>query len=309
MPSSTGSHSEPDDSTSNEIRLRSRPRWLYPAIALVAVLVVASVVFKLNSGSSEATVSGSHFGTTMKVAYEADSGSERALLEYLNTTIAPKYGVSIDPVGIGDGNQLDQATADGHYAANIYQHKHWLAEVVDKTGWKLTAVGPVFQWAYSVYSSKYTSLDDIPQGGTIALLNDPANTAQALWLLERAGKLTFKPGVDPWEAKVTDIDQNIGGYKFMFVDYGAGPRVLNEVDAVIAYNMQFISAGVDQKDKIYAPAAPLEFAGQLVVGTDYLHDPQVLKLIKVFQDPRVQRYLATTNDPDLKDQLSPVSKN
>jgi D-methionine transport system substrate-binding protein len=127
--------------------------------------------------------------------------------------------------------------------------------------------------------------------------------------LERAGKLTFKPGVNPWEAKVTDIAKNIGGYKFMFVDYGAGPRVLDEVDAVIAYNMQFISAGTDQKDKIYAPPAPLEFAGQLVVGTSYLDDPQIRKLIKVFSDPRVQHYLATTQDPDLKDQLSQVSKS
>jgi ABC-type metal ion transport system substrate-binding protein len=79
------------------------------------------------------------------------------------------------------------------------------------------------------------------------------------------------------------------------------------VDAVIAYNFQFISAGVNQKDKIYAPPAPREFAGQLVVGTRYLNDPQIKKLERVVFDPRVQKYLATTNNPALKDQLSPVS--
>jgi D-methionine transport system substrate-binding protein len=312
MSTNLDSHKRAEDENGvpDDIILGTRRRWLLPAIAVVVILVVIGAVLKLTSGgSSTAAVSGSHFGKTMQVAYEADSGSERAFLVYLNKTIAPKYGVHIDPVGIGDGNQLDQATADGHYAANIYQHKHWLAQVVDKTGWKLTAEGPVFQWAYSMYSTKHKSLNDIPQGGTIALLNDPANTAQALWLLERAGKITFKKGVNPWEAKVTDIASNIGGYKFTFIDYGAGPRVLNEVDAVIAYNMQFISAGVDQKYKIYAPPAPLEFAGQLVVGTSYLQDPQVVKLTKVFQDPRVQKYLASTNNPDLKNQLAPVSKN
>ncbi|NHA01837.1 hypothetical protein G5V59_25175 [Nocardioides sp. W3-2-3] len=84
--------------------------------------------------------------------------------------------------------RLDQATADGKYIANIYQHKHWLKQVTDSTGMKSTALGPVFQWSYSVYSTKYSSLDDLPKGATIALLNDPANTAQALWILERAGK-------------------------------------------------------------------------------------------------------------------------
>lgn len=290
-----------------EIILRKRRRWVLPVAIVVVVAVAVLVIVKFTTGGGSTAVTGSHFGADLQVAYEADSDSERAFLQYLDREIAPHYGLHIVGVGVGDGNQLDLATADGHYAANIYQHKHWLKQVTDKTGWKLSAIGPVFQWAYSVYSVKHDKLDEIPPGGTVALLNDPANTAQALWLLQRAGKITFKPGVDPWQATVNDIAQNTAGYKFTFIDYGAGPRVLPEVDAVIAYNMQFISAGIEQKHNIYAPPAPREFAGQLVVGTDYLNDPQVLKLIKVFQDAAVQPYLRTTTDPGLKDQLSPVS--
>ena len=300
----------PEEQT-DVIRLApNRRRWLIPAVVVVIVVaIVAGVVLKISGGGSTKTAAGSAFGNTFQIAYEADSSSERAFLQYLNAKVAPQYGITIKPVGIGDGNQLDQATADGTYIANIYQHKHWLKQVVDKTGWKLSAVGPVFQWSYSVYSAKHTSLDQLPRGAKVALLNDPANTAQALWLLQRAGKLTFKPGVDPWAATVNDIADNKAGYDFTFIDYGAGPRVLPEVDAVIAYNMQFISAGVPQRDKIYAPPAPLEFAGQLVIGTKYQNGPQVAKLKKIFFDPQVQQYLATTSDPQLKDQLSPVSKN
>jgi D-methionine transport system substrate-binding protein len=309
---STGLHdsetASPENSGHVDIKLSRRRRWLIPAVVTALVVVAAAVTIALTSGGpSGQKVTGSHFGTELQVAYEADSGSERAFLQYLNKTVAPTYGVQIVPVGIGDGNQLDQATASGQYAANIYQHKHWLKQVTDKTGWKLTAVGPAFQWAYSVYSAKHAGLDSIPNGGRIALLNDPANTAQALWLLQRAGKITFKPTTDPWSATVNDIATNPNAYRFTFIDYGAGPRILNEVDAVIAYNFQFISAGTNPAYKIYAPPAPREFAGQIVVGTDYLHDPQVEKLIKVFQDPRVQPYLADTTDPALKDQLSPVS--
>jgi D-methionine transport system substrate-binding protein len=39
----------------------------------------------------------------------------------------------------------------------------------------------------------------------------------------------------------------------------------------------------------------------------YRNDPQVKQLIKVFFDPRVQPYLKTTTNPQLKDQLSPVA--
>ncbi|RNM11684.1 MetQ/NlpA family ABC transporter substrate-binding protein [Nocardioides pocheonensis] len=291
---------------------RPRKPWLLPVLVLVvvAVLVVGVVVAKAASGGSgSGTISGSHFGKTFAISYQASSASEHAFLEYLDKQIAPQYGVTIKPVGIEDGNQLDQATADGHYIANIYQHKHWLAQVLDSTGMKLTALGPVFQWSYSVYSQKYPSLDALPKGATIALLNDPANTAQALWILERAGKLTFKDGVNPWEATEKDIAQNIGGYKFTYMEYGAGPRTLPSVDAVIDYNMSFVDAGTPEKDRIYAPPAPREFAGQLVVGTKYLDDPQVAVLKKIFFDPRVQKYLATNDDPNLKGQLAPVSSS
>jgi ABC-type metal ion transport system substrate-binding protein len=285
---------------------RRRRRWIIPAIAAAAVVIAAGVAFAVK-GSSSSTAAGSHFGTDLQVAYEADSNSELAFLQYLNQKIAPSYGLKITPVGIGDGNQLDLATANGQYAANIYQHQYWLKEVLAKTHWKLTAVHPVFQWAYSMYSEKYPSLNALPKGATVALLNDPANTAQALWLLQRAGKLTFKPGTSPWQATTADIASNPDNYHFTFIDYGDGPRALPDVDAVIAYNMQFIGAGVSQKYKIYAPPAPPAFAGQLVVSTSYLHDPQIVKLIKVFLDPRVQPYLRNTTDPRLKDQLTPVS--
>jgi D-methionine transport system substrate-binding protein len=283
----------------------NRRNWLAAAAAVVVIVVLLVVL--LSKGSSSKTVSGSRFGTTLPIAYEASSSSERALLQWLNEAIAPSYGIKINPVGIQDGNQLDQATANGQFAANIYQHIHWLNEVVKSTGMKLTAIGPVFQWAYSVYSTKYKSLSELPSGAQVALLNDPANTAQALWLLQRAGEITFKAGTVPWSATTSDIATNPRKLKFVFVDYGAGPRTLSSVDAVIAYNMQFIAAGIPAKDRIYAPPAPRSFAGQLVVGDAYRNDPQVKKLIKVFFDPRVQPYLKTTTNPQLKDQLSPVA--
>lgn len=285
----------------------ARRKWLWPAVGAVVVLALALfLVFKF-TGDDEKTVAGSHFGNDFEIAYQASSASEKAFLDYLDKEIAPDYGVTITGVGIEDGNQLDQATADGKYIANIYQHKHWLKQVTDATGMKLSALGEVFQWSYSVYSSKYASLDELPNGAEVALLNDPANTAQALWILERAGKLTFKDGVDPWAATEQDIDENIGGYKFTYIEYGAGPRTLDSVDAVIDYNMSFVDAGTPEKFRIFEPDAPKEFAGQLVIGSEYADDPQVEKLKKVFFDERVQPYLAENTDPNLSGQLAPVS--
>jgi ABC-type metal ion transport system substrate-binding protein len=287
---------------------RSRRKVVIAVVALVALVVAALVVWKVAAGDDDkAATGGSHFGNDFSIAYQASSASEKAFLDYLGKEIAPKHGVTITPVGIEDGNQLDQATADGRYIANIYQHKHWLKQVTDSTGWKLKALGPVFQWSYSVYSAKYDSFDALPKGATIALLNDPANTAQALWILERAGAITFKDGVDPAEATEQDIASNPKDLKFQYIEYGAGPRSLPSVDAVIDYNMSFVDAGTPDSERILAPAAPKDFAGQLVIGTKYQDDPQVKVLEEIFFDPAVQEYLKTNHDPALKGQLAPVS--
>lgn len=288
---------------------RNRGKLVVGLVVAVAVIIAALVVWKVAGGGDDdaAQASGSHFGNDFQIAYQASSASEKAFLEYLGTQVAPKHGVTITPVGIEDGNQLDRATADGKYIANIYQHKHWLKQVTDSTGWKLEALGPVFQWSYSIYSEKYDSFDKLPKGATIALLNDPANTAQALWILERAGAITFKDGVDPAEATEQDIASNPKGLKFQYIEYGAGPRSLPSVDAVIDYNMSFVDAGTPDSERILAPAAPKDFAGQLVIGTKYQDDPQVKVLKEIFFDPAVQEYLKTNHDPALKGQLAPVS--
>ncbi|MDO7868758.1 MetQ/NlpA family ABC transporter substrate-binding protein [Nocardioides jiangxiensis] len=287
---------------------RNRGKILIALVALVLVIGAAVVTWRIASGDDETgAANGSHFGNDFQIAYQASSASEKAFLDYLDKEIAPKHGVTITPVGIEDGNQLDQATADGKYIANIYQHKHWLKQVTDSTGWDLKALGPVFQWSYSIYSEKYDSFDKLPKGATIALLNDPANTAQALWILERAGAITFKDGVDPAEATEQDIATNPKRLKFQYIEYGAGPRSLPSVDAVIDYNMSFVDAGTPDSERILAPAAPKDFAGQLVVGGKYLDDPQVKVLKEIFFDPAVQEYLKTNDDPALKGQLAPVS--
>lgn len=287
---------------------RNRGRLVIALVALVVLITAALVAWRVAGGDDDkAAAGGSHFGDELPIAYQASSASEKAFLTYLGTEIAPKHGVTIKPVGIEDGNQLDQATADGRYIANIYQHKHWLKQVTDSTGWDLKALGPVFQWSYSVYSEKYDSFDKLPKGATVALLNDPANTAQALWILERAGAITFKDGVDPAEATEQDIATNPKGFRFQYIEYGAGPRSLPSVDAVIDYNMSFVDAGTPDSERILAPDAPKDFAGQLVIGGKYLDDPQVKVLKEIFFDPAVQEYLKTNTDPALKGQLAPVS--
>ena len=292
---------------SRGFQIRKRKRWPIVVSALaVAVIVAGLIVVKVQSDSAAAQ-STEHFTGSLKVAYLSSDAAQEALLKYIAKDVAPKHDITIVPVGIGDPNQVAEATNSGAVAGTIYAHKPWIEQTNASAGWKITATEPVFQWAYSVYSSKYSSINDLPDGATIAILDDPANTAQALILLSKAKLITLDPSVDPAKSTLNDIAKNPHHYVLKPIAFGSAARSLDDFAAIVSYNFEFIAAGTSQQDKIYAPPASRVFAGQLAIATKYLDEPNIVKLIATFKDPAIATYLSTTNDPHVKDQLTAVS--
>jgi ABC-type metal ion transport system substrate-binding protein len=287
--------------------LRKRRRWPLVVAAIAVVAIVGAGIAVKVSSSSAAADEKQHFGTTLKVAYLSTDGAQEALLKYIAADVAPKHGIHVTPVGIGDPNQISEATNSGDVAGTIYAHKPWIEQTNASAGWKITPTEPVFQWAYSLYSSKYASIGAIPDGSTIAILDDPANTAQALMLLQNAGLITFKSGVDPAKSTLSDIATNPHKYVIKPIAFGSAARSLNDFGAIISYNFEFVAAGTPQQYKIYAPPASKIFAGQLAIATKYLLEPNITKLIAAFKDPAIAAYLKSTDNPHVKDQLTPVS--
>lgn len=155
----------------------------------------------------------------------------------------------------------------------MYQHKLWLGQVLEANpDFQDEAATPVFRWSFGIWSDKYTGVNQLPNGANVSLYSDPANEAQGLWLLERAGLITPNPTVDKWTATQKDIVGNPKSLKFALLDF--------------------------------APPAPDEFAGQLTIGSRWADTDNIKKLVETFKDPAVQQFLAT--DPSVKGILLPL---
>lgn len=288
--------------TTQEFELRKTRRW--PWLLLIIVVILLAVAGWLwRSQQPQAVV----FGTTLKVHYEPAMAGEQKLIDYVGEHIAPDYGLKLEAVGVQDPVQADRAVAEGQYAATVYQHQWWLKQVVDANGFQLTSSLPLFQWAFGIYSDRYHSVADLPQGATIVVPDDGANQGQALWLLARQGLITLDPTVEPRTAKLKNIVGNPHGFVFKELDLLTMPRALNSVDAAIGYVSQFDAGKVPRNKGILFPPAPRTFASQLVIGTPYLEQENIVKLRQAFADPRVQQWLKTTDDPLVKGVLVPVS--
>lgn len=283
--------------------LRRRPKWIWPALGLVVVVVAAVAVKFVFFGETKSA--NEIAGATLVVATNEGNAAEQSLIEYIAKDVAPRHGIKVAFRGLADSNTINRAVSDGEVAGTIYQHKLWLSQVLEANpDFRETAATPVFRWGFGIWSDKYTDPSQLPDGANVSLYSDPANEAQGLWLLERAGLITLNPAVDKFQATQKDIVGNPKNLKFTLLDFAAQSRSLPDLDAAVGYTEYYLAAKVPLTQQIFAPPAPDEFAGQLTIGSKWADADNVKKLVETFKDPAVQQFLAT--DPSVKNILLPL---
>ncbi len=283
--------------------LKRRPTWLWIAVSLVVVVAVVVGVRLLFFGKTQSA--NDIAGATLVVATNEGNSAEQALIEYIAKDVAPRHGIKIAFRGLSDSNTINRAVSDGEVAGTIYQHKLWLGQVLEANpDFREQAATPVFRWGFGLWSDKYSDPAQLPDGANVSLYSDPANEAQGLWLLERAGLISLNPAVDKWTATQKDIVGNPKHLKFTLLDFAAQSRSLPDLDAAVGYTEYYLAAKVPISRQIFAPPAPDEFAGQLTIGSKWAGTDNIKKLVETFQDPAVQQYLA--NDPSVKNILLPL---
>ncbi|WP_454164378.1 MetQ/NlpA family ABC transporter substrate-binding protein [Gordonia iterans] len=301
----TGPEEASADRPGEEIELRRRRRWpVFVTIVAAVATVAAIVVWRVAGGSAESP--NAVEGATLVVVTAEGNAAEQALVEFIAEEVAPRHGITVSFRGLADSTTLNRAVSDGEVAGTIYQHKLWLQQVLAANpDFKEIAATPVFRWGFGVWSDKYASPDQLPDGATVSLYSDPANEAQGLWVLERAGLITLDPNVDKWKATTANVVENPRNLQFKLLDFAAQSRALPDLDAAVGYTEYYLAAGIPVEKQIYAPRPPDEFAGQLTIGERWKDEPNIKKLVAAFQDPAVQEFLRTS--PEVKNILLPLS--
>ena len=110
---------------------------------------------------------------------------------------AKEAGLKIKVKSFTDPVQLNRGTASGEIDVNAFQSWAYLQNFNHESKQKLAALGTTYLEPMGIYSKKYHRVKDLPDGATIALANNPANTARGLKLLASAGLLTLKKSFGP----------------------------------------------------------------------------------------------------------------
>lgn len=211
-------------------------------------------------------------------------------------------GLEVEIVSFDDYVQPNLALADGSLDANYFQHKPYLDTFAEEHNLDLTIIGQVHVEPLALYSSKYDSVENLPDGAEILVPNDPSNGARALILLENAGLIKL---ADPTNLKATeaDITENPKNFKFTPIDAANIARTYTDVDAGIINANFAIDAGLNPvNDGLLVEGESSPYANIVVVRTGEEAEPKFQKLIEVLNSDAARTFI----EEEYKGNVKPV---
>lgn len=203
---------------------------------------------------------------------------------------AKAQGLDVEVVEFSDWTTPNVALAAGDLDLNYFQNKLFAENASKQRGYKFAEIGLGTLLNVGLYSLKYKSFAEIPQGGSVAVPNDPVNQGRALVLLSKAGLIQLKEGVGAM-GTLDDITENPKDLTFTEVEGPQLARITGDVDLAIGYP-HFIIAS-----KAFDPGNALLFSGlddvdyavRFYAASERAEEPDLHKFVKIYQtSPKVR---------------------
>lgn len=175
-------------------------------------------------------------------------GAQQDLWKLVQTNLA-KENIEIKLVEFSDYNIPNEALASGDLDLNSFQHHQFFNNYLKESGKDLVAIGDTFLSPIGLYSNKISKVEEIKEGATIAIPNDPTNEGRALQVLAQA-KLITLDRQDGW-ANVKNIKSNPKNLKITPLDAAQTAQSLQDVEAAIVNTDLAIDAGLKVEDAIF----------------------------------------------------------
>lgn len=186
---------------------------------------------------------------TVTVGIMSGDKNEEKLWKSVTKTAKDKYHITVKTKEFTDYNQPNKALQNGDIDLNAFQHKLFLKQWNQAHHTDIVSIGDTYITPIRVYSDKYKSLKDLPDGATVAVPNDATNESRALFALKNAGLITLKKGTTL--ATTNSIAKNPKNIKFKELAADQTARSLKDVDADVINTNYAQAAGINYKSAIY----------------------------------------------------------
>ncbi|MED5616975.1 MetQ/NlpA family ABC transporter substrate-binding protein [Janthinobacterium sp. P210005] len=181
--------------------------------------------------------------------------------------ILEKQGYKVKLVEFNDYIQPNFALAEGSLDANVFQHIVYLKKFALEHKLALTDLITIPTAPIAIYSKKHKTLDDVKEGTTVGLPNDPTNQARALVLLDQLGWIKLRASFDPVRASEKDIAVNTKKIKLLPLEAAQLPRSLGDTDYAFINGNYALASGLKLTDALVAEKISPNYINLVAIRT------------------------------------------
>lgn len=238
-------------------------------------------------------------GDDNKISIGATPVPHAQILEDVVAPLLEEKGWELDVVVFNDYVQPNTTLEDGDIDANYFQTTRYLEEENKERNLHLVSVAEIHLEPMGFYSKTVSSVDELPDGGSIGVPNDGSNESRALRLLADNGLIEIDESKEILTTK--DITSNPKNFEFVEVEAASLPRTLDDVDAAVINGNYALEAGFSPaKDALVAEQTDTEaikqYFNDLVVKEGNEESVKTQALKAALTSPEVKQYIEDSYD-------------
>ena len=234
----------------------------------------------------------------------ASSTPHAEILEQIKP-ILEEQGYTLEIVKIDDYTIPNTSLAQGSLDANYFQHLPFLNLYNSDNGTNLVSVGAIHYEPFGLYGNGITSLDEATK--QILIPNDGSNRSRALLLLEQAGLITLKEGLDPaGDITLNDVTSFNGfDIKELAAENISSSLTYSEKGTLAVINGNYaLSAGISISTALAtedaAGAAAITYANIVAVRFENKDDAKIKALVDALRSDTIKNYINNTYEGAVK---------
>lgn len=203
---------------------------------------------------------------------------------------AEKEGLDVEVVEFSDWTTPNVALAAGDLDLNYFQNKLFAENASRQRGYSFAEIGLGTLLNVGLYSLKHKSFDEIPQGGSVAIPNDPVNQGRALVLLSKSGLIKLKDGVGAM-GTLDDITENPKSLVFTEIEGPQLARITGDVDLALGYPHFIIASKAFDPGSalLYTGLDDIDYAVRFYSASERAEDADLHRFVKIYQTSPIVR--------------------
>ncbi|WP_042224812.1 MetQ/NlpA family ABC transporter substrate-binding protein [Oceanobacillus manasiensis] len=248
--------------------------------ALIAFATLLCILLLAACGNDDSgTGENENEGESKSIKFGATVGPYSDMVTKALVPLLEEKGYEVENQEFTDYVQPNNALSRGDLDANLFQHTIYLEAFSEENDMDLSSVIAVPTAPMGLYSNSFASTEEIAEGSTIAIANDPTNLSRTLLMLQDQDLITINEEVDPLKASVNDIVENPKNLEFVEVEAGQLPRLVDSEDAAAVPGNFALAADMDLLDALALEEMPDDYRNVVAVNTED-KDAQFAKDIK-----------------------------